>query len=256
VDLPEVEDWFVAEDMGQGISRLHEPSVDPLIQGNVYLIRGESRDLVIDSGTGIAALRPFLPVMRAEPVAVATHAHYDHVGGLPEFTTRLVHEAEAGDLGRADPMAVLLSRFFPSVIQEFLGSAATECLVAAAPGPGFDPASFRQARSEPTGCLHDGDVIDLGDRRLEVLHLPGHSPGSICLLDTDARILFTGDVVYAGGLIDEVWPGTDRMSYIRSMRRLAEVGVSIAFPGHGDPLTTEQFQQIIDRYLQRHSPAG
>ena len=135
---------------------------------------------------------------------------------------------------------------FPVGVQEFLGSAVTECLVAAAPGPGFDPASFRQARSEPTGCLHDGDMIDLGDRRLEVLHLPGHSPGSICLLDTDARILFTGDVVYAGGLIDEVWPGTDRMNYIRSMRRLAEVGVSIAFPGHGDPLTTEQFQQIID----------
>ena len=256
MDLPEVDDWFAAEDLGQGISRLWEPHVDPLIQANVYFVRGASRDLVIDSGTGIAALRAVLPVMRAEPVAVATHGHYDHVGGMAEFTARLVHEAEAGDLGRDDPLAVLLSRRFPPAIRQFLGSAVPECLVTAVPRVGFDPASYRPARSGPTGCLREGDVIDLGDRLLEVLHLPGHSPGSICLLDNDTRTLFTGDVVYAGGLIDEVWPGTDRMTYTRSMRRLAAVEVSVAFPGHGDPLTTEQFQQIIDRYLRRRSAAG
>jgi glyoxylase-like metal-dependent hydrolase (beta-lactamase superfamily II) len=255
VDLPEVDDWFAEQDVGQGISQLWEPYVDSLIQANVYLVRGQSRDLVIDSGTGIAALRPFLPVMRAEPVAVATHAHYDHVGGLAEFATRLIHEAEAGDLGRSDPMAVLEPRLFPPAILQFLGTATPEYLVTAVPRPGFDPASYRQVRSEPTGSLHDGDVIDLGDRRLEILHLPGHSPGSICLLDTDTQTLFSGDVVYPGGLIDEVWPGTDRTSYIRSMRRLANVEVSIALPGHGDPLTAEQVQQIIDGYLRTRSPA-
>lgn len=76
--------WFESEDLGQGILRLREPYVDPLIRAGVYLIRGRERDLVIDSGTGIAALRPFLPVTCAEPVAVATHAHYDHVGGLAD----------------------------------------------------------------------------------------------------------------------------------------------------------------------------
>ncbi len=147
MDLPEVDDWFAAEDLGQGISRLREPYVDPLIQANVYFVRGESRDLVIDSGTGIAALRPCLPVMRAEPVAVATHGHYDHVGGMAEFAARLVHEAEAGDLGRDDPLAVLLSRRFPAAIRQFLGSAVPECLVTAVPRAGFDPASYRPARS-------------------------------------------------------------------------------------------------------------
>ena len=256
MDLPEVDDWFVAEDMGQGITRLREPYVHPLIQANVYLVRGGSRVLVVDSGTGVVALRPFLPVLRAEPVAVATHGHYDHVGGIAEFTTRLIHDAEAGGLGRADPLAVLLSRLFPPAIRRFLGSPVPECLVAAVPRADFDPGSYRPARADPTGSLHDGDVIDLGDRRLEVLHLPGHSPGSICLLDKDTRALFTGDVVYAGGLIDEVWPGTDRASYIRSMRRLAETEIAIAFPGHDDPLTAEQVQQIIERYLRRRSQTG
>lgn len=256
MNLPEVEDWFAAESVGPGISRLWEPHVDPLIRGNVYLIRGQRRDLVVDSGTGIAAMRPYLPEMRAEPIAVATHGHYDHVGGIAEFSVRLIHEAEADDLGRADPMAVFMGSLFPPAIRQYLGAAAPECLVTAAPRPDFDPVSYRQVRAAPTSCLRDGDVIDLGDRRLEVLHLPGHSPGSICLLDTETRTLFSGDVVYAGGLIDEVWPGTDRPSYIRSMRRLAEIEVSVALPGHDDPLTTQKVQQIIDRYLQRRSPTS
>lgn len=256
MDLPYADEWFAVDDLGQGILRLREPYVDPLLQANVYLVRGESRDLVIDSGTGLAALRPFLPVMRAEPVAMATHAHYDHVGGLAEFAIRLIHEAEAGDLGRADPMAVLLPRFFPPPVRQFLGSSVPECLLTAVPRPGFDPASYRPARSGPTGCLRDGDVMDLGDRKLEVLHLPGHSPGSVCLLDKDTQIMFSGDVAYAGGLIDEVWPGTDRTRYIRSMKRLADVQVSTAFPGHGDPLSGQQVQGIIDGYLRSRSPAG
>ncbi|MGE5136673.1 MAG: MBL fold metallo-hydrolase [Gemmatimonadota bacterium] len=95
MDLPEVDDWFAAEDLDQGISRLWEPYVDPLIQANVYFVRGESRDLVIDSGTGIAALRPCLPVMRAEPVAVATHGHYDHVSGIQRIIDRYLRRRSA-----------------------------------------------------------------------------------------------------------------------------------------------------------------
>lgn len=53
-------------------------------------------------------------------------------------------------------------------------------------------------------------------------------------------------MVCAGGLIDEVLPGTGRMSSIQSMRRMAEVNVSVALPAHGDPLTTEPVQQIIE----------
>lgn len=64
-----------------------------------------------------------------------------------------------------------------------------------------------------------GDVINLGDRQLTVLHMPGHSRGSICLHDHDNKLLFSGDVVYDGAMID--WLPYSRVSdYISSCERL------------------------------------
>lgn len=87
------------------------------------------------------------------------------------------------------------------------------------PERGYDPSTYQRAMCTPTRSLRDGDVLDLGNRRLEVLH----PPGSICLFDPDTKVMFTGEVVYDGGLIDEGLPGTDRDSYIRSMQRLADI---------------------------------
>lgn len=64
-----------------------------------------------------------------------------------------------------------------------------------------------------------GDVINLGDRQLTVLHMPGHSRGSICLHDRENKLLFSGDVVYDGSMID--WLPYSRVSdYIGSCERL------------------------------------
>lgn len=71
--------------------------------------------------------------------------------------------------------------------------------------------------SPSLSCL--GDVINLGDRQLTVLHMPGHSRGSICLHDRDNKLLFSGDVVYDGAMID--WLPYSRVSdYISSCERL------------------------------------
>jgi len=65
---------------------------------------------------------------------------------------------------------------------------------------GFDPTTWTIPSMKPTALLHDGDIIDLGGRRLEVICTPGHSPGSMCLLDRQNRILFTGDLFFPGPL--------------------------------------------------------
>lgn len=64
-----------------------------------------------------------------------------------------------------------------------------------------------------------GDVINLGNRQLSVLHMPGHSRGSICLHDHENKLLFTGDVVYDGHMIDWL-PYSHVNDYISSCERL------------------------------------
>ena len=70
-----------------------------------------------------------------------------------------------------------------------------------------------------TRTVEEGDVIDLGDRRFEVLHLPGHSPGSIGLWEAESGVLFSGDAIYDGPLLDEL-PGSDIPIYVATMKRL------------------------------------
>ena len=82
-----------------------------------------------------------------------------------------------------------------------------------------------------TRLLDDGDVVDLGDRVLEVIHTPGHSPGGIALFERATGILFSGDIVYDGPLIEDC-PGADAHAYARSMRRLLALPVRVMHGGH------------------------
>ena len=71
-----------------------------------------------------------------------------------------------------------------------------DILVDAYPYEGFDPVAFRAQRTKPTKLIDEGDVLDLGNCAFEVLHLPGHSPGSIGLWEKNTGTLFSGDAIY------------------------------------------------------------
>ena len=87
--------WFGVEAVDDGLLRLREAHIDPFLAGNIWLLRGEHRSLLIDSGTGIMPLRPLVSALAGQPVAaVALNRFYDHAGGLYEFDERLAHEAE------------------------------------------------------------------------------------------------------------------------------------------------------------------
>jgi glyoxylase-like metal-dependent hydrolase (beta-lactamase superfamily II) len=93
-------------------------------------------------------------------------------------------------------------------------------------------------------------VIDLGDRAFEVLHLPGHSPGSIGLWEQATGTLFSGDAIYDGALLDEL-PESDIVAYIRTMRRLRELPVSVVHAGHEPSFGRARLHELIDSYLGR-----
>ena len=98
--------------------------------------------------------------------------------------------------------------------------------------------------------LGEGDVIDLGDRRFRVLHLPGHSPDSIGLLDEKSGVFFSGDAIYDDGLIDDL-PDSDREAYRSTMARILELPVRIGYGGHGEPFDGSRMRAIAQDYLRR-----
>ena len=100
---------------------------------------------------------------------------------------------------------------------------------------GQDRAALRHHR--------DGDVIDLGDRALEVLHLPGHSPGSIALWEESTGTLFSGDAIYDGPLLYDL-PGASVADYIRTLRRLLTLEVETVHAGHDPSFGRERLREI------------
>jgi len=96
----------------------------------------------------------------------------------------------------------------------------------------------------------DGDVIDLGDRAFEVVHLPGHTPGSAALFDRSSGVLFSGDVVYDGTLLDEL-PESDVDDYVVSMRRLLALPVRTVHAGHEPSFDGDRLAELCEAYLGR-----
>jgi len=254
--LPVVEDWFSAAPAGAGVTLLTEPFVHEFLRANIWLIEGRDRDLLVDTGNGIGRLLPAVASIRGRAgkplLAVATHTHSDHMGGMFEFAERFVHAAEAEALACASDAACLLPRDFPVELKREIeeeGLVLPVVLVTAAPCVGFDPAAFAVTPATPTALLDEGDLLDLGDRVFTVLHLPGHSPGSIGLWEPKTGILFSGDAVYRDGPLLDALPGSDVDAYVRTMRRLRDLTVTRVHGGHDPSFGRARLLEIVEAYV-------
>jgi glyoxylase-like metal-dependent hydrolase (beta-lactamase superfamily II) len=252
MELPVADRWFETRDVSDGVTLVWEPHVDPYLVTNVWHLRGRDRDLVVDTANGIARLRPLVEGLAGgrPVVAVATHAHFDHIGGMHEFDERWVHRGDAEEMAAvSDPLRLLGADLSPAFVEDMAqyGYEPASVLISALPEECFDVTAFRTQPSEPTRVLEDGDVIELGDRSLEVLHVPGHTPGSIALWDPAGGLLFTGDTVYA----EDALFAPDHASFRESLRRLRELPASLVCGGHNRPFGREELLGIIDRELAR-----
>ena len=246
--LPVAADWFSIAPIDEALTLITEPHADELVSANVWLVRGRERDLLVDAGLGVVSLRAAVGPLRSdsgrEPVLVVTHAHLDHLGSAHEFADCLAHPAEPA--GNPPPGSL----FGPALGAELgLDEALPPLLISALPYPGYDPARYRLRAAVVSRALRDGDVVDPGGRPLTVLHLPGHSPGSIALFDPGDGSLFSGDVVYDGELLDSI-VGADVAQYRASLLRLRSLPVRVVHPGHGPSFGRPRLHAIIDRYLK------
>ena len=243
--------WFQGADEGDGITRITEPHVNDLLAANIWHVRGRDRDLVVDAGLGVTALRQALPqLFERDPILVLSHAHLDHMGGAHEFDECWVHAAEAAEVRRPSRMSLVSHDLLDALglADDGLDDELPEILVGAVPDAGYDPRAYALSPSPVTRELHEGDTVDLGDRVLTVLHLPGHTPGSINLYDERRGDVFTGDVVYEGGLIDTCI-GSDIEQYLTTMSRLEDLPVGRALPGHGLGFDQDRLRGLARDYV-------
>jgi glyoxylase-like metal-dependent hydrolase (beta-lactamase superfamily II) len=256
--LPVADSWYARTNFAQGVTRILEPHVDRLEQANIWHVKGRDRDLLIDSGMGIVPLRASFPDLFSEAreiVAVATHTHMDHIGATHEFAHRWVHAAEADDMANPSGsfISLVCADFDPAMKEAFVRAGYAplgEYLIDALPYGGYDPRSYRLKGAAPTRLLGDGDVVDLGDRQFEVIHVPGHSPGSIALWEAATGLLFTGDLVYDGPLIYE-GPDMDLETYARSIRKLMKLPIKTVHAGHDPSFGKARLEAIAADYFAR-----
>lgn len=198
-------DWFTTESLDGDTYVLSEDR--HWEHTHCYLLNGSARSLLIDTGLGIGDLNGLVRDLTDRPVvAVATHAHWDHIGGHSGFPCFYVHEAEQKWLDGAFPLPLAQVRAMVADCDSLPRD--------------FRPETYTIFQGTPNRVLQDGDEIDLGGRRLQVLHTPGHSPGHMCFWEAERGYLFTGDLVYMGTLFAS-YPSTDPAAYLTSLKRVA-----------------------------------
>lgn len=248
-DLPVAERWFRAQRVTEDVVLLVEDHLDPFFESNVWHVRGRERDLVVDTGNGIGDLRAELePLANDRPiVAVATHDHFDHIGGLHAFDERWCHADDADGIREPEGLALMRTDFRPGLEDEirWYGYEPPERVVTALPQEDFDVSGWRTPSTDPTRLLVEGDVVDLGDRSFDVLHVPGHTAGSIALWDPAGRLLFTGDTA----ALDDPLQAEDEEAFAASLIRLRDLPVEVVCAGHSRPFGRDELRSLIDEQL-------
>ena len=212
-------DWYQVQKMAPGVHLLR----GVVGQENAYLVEGEFFAALIDTGRGIGSIREPAAALSNRPIIVLnTHGHWDHIGGNALFDQIGAHALEAEALAHPRVPASALQR----LLQLRAGGAALPA--------GLDVEHFAVQPSQPTFFLEQGQSIDLGRRRLQVWHTPGHTPGSLCFVDEEERLLFSGDTVMEGGIGFQ--PTSDGPQALAgSLELLSQMAwdIDLVLPGHG-----------------------
>jgi hydroxyacylglutathione hydrolase len=188
-------------------------------------VTGKDKALLIDTGTGVADLAACVRRITSLPLTVVnTHGHGDHVGADFQFDAVSAHPDD----------------FDLTIRSAGRGNREDAVKRVAAQAPALEPlllksgADFDAKRLAP---VHGGHVFDLGGRKLEVIETPGHTKGSICLLDKEHRLLFTGDTtnslvwLFLGNCL----PLETYLQTLKSLQQRASEFTTI-MPGHNEPL--------------------
>ncbi|HVO57638.1 MAG TPA: MBL fold metallo-hydrolase [Dongiaceae bacterium] len=242
--LPD-EPWFEVYKVADKTFAIYEPHQSE--ETISYLLVGTKQALLFDTGMGIGNLRAVVARLTSRPlVVVNSHTHNDHVGdnwqfpfvfGMNTAFTRKNAEgsrdAAQAEIGKGETCGDLPK--------------------------GFDPAKYATKPWKISLTVRDGFKVNLGQRTVEIVATPGHTPDAISLLDREKGLLFTGDTYYPG----EIWlyrPETDLDAYLASVKKLVGLGpqVQTVLGAHNFPVepasVLPQLQTAIEQVLSGKVP--
>lgn len=237
---------YQVRDMGDGIYLIKDGFSDYM-----YVVIGSERAAVIDTGMGVPGLRKIVSKITDKPVIVLnTHAHLDHIGGNDEFDSLWLHvedfpvyEEHGSFTYRSSVMAKMAEEMQITMAPEFTG------------------AISRSRVKRDFKPLADGQVIALGGVKLEVIHTPGHTKGSVCFYDRERQILFSGDTVCSMGVMLSFPESTSIETFMETIELLKErtKGVKAVYPAHHKvPLDCSYYDKYLEcgRQVLAHPKEG
>jgi len=217
--------WFEVYKPTEDVFAIYEPhQAEETIS---YLIVGEKRGLLFDSGMGISDLKRVIAQLTKLPIILLnSHTHNDHVGDNWEFSTIYGMDKDFTRQSARGSRLDAQAEITPDQICGLLPK-------------GFDSKAYATRPWKITAYTHDGDRFYLGGRTLEVIATPGHTPDAISLIDRAHGLLFTGDTYYPA----PIWlfrPETDFDAYAASIRRLAALApqIKVVMGAHNIPVAS------------------
>ena len=219
--------WFVTCRLPGNVYAIMEPLHEQY--AIAFLIIGEDKALLLDTCTGIQNIRRVVDTLTDLPVTVLnSHDHFDHIGGNTYFDEVWCYNL---------PSAIQHLTQGPTEAEQFEALDSTKSLHPYLKFYGLTIPEKIPGKA-PTGTVEDGQVIDLGGRKLEVMHTPGHNSSCIMLLDRENKLLFTGDTFYPGPMYC-LFDDSSLPEYSKSIRKAAnlvrEIGIKEVYCSHNLP---------------------
>ena len=212
-----MKEWFTVEKIDTDTFAISE--YGHWEETHCYLLCGAENAVLIDTGLGIANIKKVTDSLTTLPImVVTTHVHWDHIGGHKYFDNIAVHEAEKD----------WLSVKFPIPLQAVKSN--LMCKPCDFP-PYFNVDSYQIFQGMPQRIFRNGDCVTLGDRKLTVIHTPGHSPGHCCFYEPERKYLFSGDLIY-NGCLDAFYPTTNPLLFWQSVKKVKSLEIKRILPAH------------------------
>ena len=231
--------WYEVYSLQEDTYAIYEPY--QFEEAISYLLIGANKALLVDTGTGIGDLKNLVAELTQLPVAVLnTHIHWDQVGNNSQFDEILVYNS-------LESITKLYTGYDNTYLQgHILGDSVWKPLP-----EGIDPATWKIPPVKSTDLIENGMILDLGNRPIEVIHSPGHSPDSICLLDKKNKLPFCGDLFYAGPLY-AFEQDVNIQDYIASLETLTKRIDEFDYlcPSHNVPMVNSDILPIVQDAFQ------